>query len=149
MVFIAQIICLSANAQKASMTLDSSHYLIGDWINLSLDVQIDEQQKISWPLFEQNLGELEILKVGLIDSNKAENTYHQDLQLIAFDTGFFPIPAIKFYLTDKDNQLDFCNCSINSIMKKTFWFCQDPLFALSTVMHGILFIAMLITLSGG
>ena len=94
-----------AHAQKAIMTLDTNQYLIGDWINVQIDVEITSGQKITWPDFGENLGDLEILNIEPI-SDISENNFRQNLQLIAFDTGFFPIPAIKFYLTQEGNEID-------------------------------------------
>ena len=89
-----------SNAQQVSATLDTTHYLIGDWISLELKAVVPKETDVTWPLIDVNIDELEVLQRTGIDSNitKDSKTYTQILTLTVFDSGFYPIPAFDFII---------------------------------------------------
>ncbi|MEZ5009346.1 MAG: hypothetical protein R2753_14480 [Chitinophagales bacterium] len=90
----------NSSAQQVSATLDTTHYLIGDWISLELKAVVSKETDVTWPIIDVNIDELEVLQRTGIDSNitKESKTYTQILTLTVFDSGFYPIPAFDFII---------------------------------------------------
>lgn len=74
--------------------------LIGDQINLKIQVSAKPETKIAWPKFENFLiPKIEIISRTGIDSLPAENNeikLEQNLLITSFDTGYYEIPGLEF-----------------------------------------------------
>jgi hypothetical protein len=83
------------------VTVDSTHYLIGDWINLTIEVKRPPNATIAWPQIADSLKPLEIIKYEQPTVKETENGILErvSLTLTAFDTGMFVIPNIKIPYT--------------------------------------------------
>ncbi len=102
--FFILFICFIPNlkAQEVSATLDTTKYLIGDWIPLTLTAIVSKDATVDWPLIDANIEELEVLQRTGIDSNitNENKTYTQTLTLTVFDSGYYPIPAFDFIIDE-------------------------------------------------
>lgn len=88
----------SSYAQKASASLDTNRYRIGEWIPLHLELQIPAGKDYLWPLIDAEVEGLEVLKRTELDSTATDDrrTIRQTLTLTAFDSGYYPVPAFHF-----------------------------------------------------
>lgn len=92
---------VQAQEVRAQASVDSSRYLIGDWINLTLEVEHPGNVTIAWPRIVDSLKPLEVLQhsqptisqTGMRVFERARWT------LAAYDTGVFVIPSIKIPYT--------------------------------------------------
>ncbi len=101
--FLLCSVGFNSNAQIATTTLDTTHYLIGDWIPLTLEVTAPIDANVIWPVIDVNIGDIEVLDRTEVDSTSENNfkTLMQELTLTVFDTGYYPIPAFHF-IADED-----------------------------------------------
>lgn len=79
---------------QISARLDTNSILIGDQITFSLEGIVSEE--VSWPVFTDSIGNMELLSHSTIDSTKAEDGWliQQDFILTQWDSGFYHIPSI-------------------------------------------------------
>jgi hypothetical protein len=103
LILLAMACCiwsLPASAQQASASLDTTQYRIGEWIPLHLEVTTPKNTQITWPLIDNHIEELEVLRRTEIDSIQSDQatTWKQILTLTAFDSGFYAIPAFDFII---------------------------------------------------
>lgn len=92
---------LRLNAQELHpiISTERDSILIGDQINLKIQVLTNAETKIVWPQFEDFLiPKIEIISRSGIDSLWSENTLElqQNLIITSFDTGFYKIPGLEF-----------------------------------------------------
>lgn len=89
---------------KSVATIDKDSILIGDQLNLRLNVLTNKNTRISWPDFSEELSTgVELLSLKKIDTLLLEGdgvSYTQDLTITSFDTGFYEIPAFDFACFD-------------------------------------------------
>jgi hypothetical protein len=82
------------------MTLDTNRILIGDQVNLSIEVIKPEKSSVLFPQFGANLtDEIEIVNKSEIDSSKLDDdkvALSQNLTVTAFDSGLLYIPPVDF-----------------------------------------------------
>ncbi|MBN4052198.1 hypothetical protein JYT59_00445 [Sphingobacteriaceae bacterium AH-315-L07] len=90
-------ISLSQNI-KISATVDTTDYLIGDWINLTFKAEHPEEFQIIWPPVLDSLKGFEIIeKPDVVVSDDGNITVQtQKYVLTVFDTGRFEIPEYQF-----------------------------------------------------
>lgn len=87
-----------AVAQKAIP--DTSRFLIGQQIKLTLELEVNKGDRVNWPSLNDTLTKsVEIISKGLVDTlttpdNRIRLT--QELLITSFDTGFQVIPPIPF-----------------------------------------------------
>lgn len=91
---------------KATASLDSTHILIGDQVNLILELEKPESLNMDFPVLANNLSEyIEILRQSPIDTILENNTMKlvQKLLITSFDSGEHRIPPFWFrlYLDDR------------------------------------------------
>lgn len=87
-------------AQEILVSVDTNQALIGERINMRLDVKVDNKTTIEWPVIEETISGLEVIKKSKIDTiiNQSEILYYQRFALTSFDTGVYKIDSlmIKF-----------------------------------------------------
>lgn len=97
-----------AQLSEARATLERDSLLIGDQVNLKLEVSIPSGHLVSWPSYEDTLVQhIEIIKKSGIDtipsSDPSLKTYFQNLLITGFDSGTYQIPPIRFYHGSKED----------------------------------------------
>jgi hypothetical protein len=102
--------CFNSFSQdiKVSAVLDSNKIRIGEQTKLDIYVQYDSKLKsikLQWPVLGDTItGKVEIVSKTAIDStipdknNPSLVLQHQQLIVTAFDSGYFAIPPLKFYV---------------------------------------------------
>jgi len=83
-------------AQEILVSVDTNQALIGERINMRLDVKVDNETTIEWPLIEETINGLEVIKKSKIDtiSNPSGTLYFQRFALTSFDTGVYKIDSL-------------------------------------------------------
>lgn len=85
---------------KSTATIEKDSILIGDQLNLRLEVKTTKNTRISWPTFSEELSSgIELMSIQPIDTIQHEGdtiSYIQDLSITSFDTGFYEIPGFNF-----------------------------------------------------
>jgi len=111
---LALIIPLNIHAQNISAEAytDSSNYLVGDFINLTIKVKYDEGIKISNPLIGENLKDIEVIKFDeplLMEENgKQVVEFHYIISV--YDSIDISIPGIPVgYKTANDTTIQAVN----------------------------------------
>lgn len=109
LIFLASLLVCSLHAQdiKINAVLDSNKIRIGEQTKLDIYLQYNSTKgyKVDWPELTDTLtGKVEIVSKSSIDStipdksNPAIVQQHQQLIITAFDSGYFAIPPLKFYI---------------------------------------------------
>ncbi len=98
---IAAVFVVRVQAQdvNASITLDTNSMLVGDQIELKLQLTLPENYRVQWPVFVDSLAHnIEVLRQSNIDSTKSNGLLHlqQSLTITVFDSGYYVIPPIRF-----------------------------------------------------
>ncbi|MBC8204759.1 hypothetical protein ISS30_09120 [bacterium] len=90
---------------RVEASVDSSDYLIGDWITLKLTVLHDENVRIAPPEPGEKLGKLDIIN-RYAETPQLQGGMVKDIwiyTLAAYDTGRFVIPAVEInYFNESD-----------------------------------------------
>ena len=101
MTFLAAVAFGQQGEVKAR--LDSTHILIGDYLNVQLSVKAPASVKVLFPAVQPWLPDsVEMIGVSKIDT-LIENdvaAYKQTVTVTAFDSGSFVFPALPFYTND-------------------------------------------------
>ena len=105
---------LVAGAQtEAIARLDTNSLLIGDQIPLEISFSCPADYQVIWPALRDTItGQIEVVRKSPIDSLVSSTTgnksYHQIVTITSFDSGYFPIPPIRFnYKKPGDTVLHF------------------------------------------
>ncbi|GAP42781.1 hypothetical protein TBC1_11920 [Lentimicrobium saccharophilum] len=102
--FILLLLCpFHGIGQKA--TPDTTRFLIGQQINVTLELQVQEGTLVNWPVFGDTITKsLEIISVSGIDSLKQENTndilLRQIIRITSFDSGYHVLPPVSFAIKE-------------------------------------------------
>lgn len=102
LIFLFGLISVSLSGQELRpvISVEKDTILIGDQINLKIQVWAKPETKIAWPRFEDFLiPKVEIISRTGIDSSLTENNQlklEQDLLITSFDTGYYEIPGLEF-----------------------------------------------------
>lgn len=97
--FLLMAAAIGAGAQEARAYVDSAQYRIGEWVPLHLELNTPAGADVTWPLIGAEVEGLEVLDRSALDSVPSDDgtvRYAQSLTLIAFDSGYYPIPAFHF-----------------------------------------------------
>jgi hypothetical protein len=98
-VFIEQVMV----GQDISVTakVDTNEVTIGDWINLSLQVERTEAVRVYWPAILDTIAHLEVLRRGEIQTNKVGDKIVETSRCVlsTIDSGYHQIPPIQFAYT--------------------------------------------------
>ncbi|MGC8865359.1 MAG: hypothetical protein ACP5O2_06515 [Bacteroidales bacterium] len=88
-----------AQQAKAIMHIDTLQLLIGQPTQAQLKLEVPQGSKVKWGIQADTISRsIEILKKGKIDTTTAAGTLtlSQQLTLTSFDTGYIPVPPIRF-----------------------------------------------------
>jgi len=101
MLVVLIIVPGTADAQKATATLDTAAIRIGEQIRLQLGFTAPSNVSVQWPVLPDTLSPaIEVVKRGNIDTTSIKGSdllqYRQYVTITSFDTGFHSIPAINF-----------------------------------------------------
>jgi len=121
--FLISLLVFSiASAQQdvvARLSVDTNKILIGQPVQVILQVSQPKNVQINWPLIVDSMGKLEILKIFPLDTMLVEDPNvllrSQTFQVTSFDSGLYKIPEV--YFDYKHNNSD-----------KTFSTYTDPIF---------------------
>ena len=110
LLLITIIICLTptflfSQAYQAKATLDSSHILIGDYLNVRLSVTAPNGMPVHIPKLSQQM--LDTFGIDLIGNSKIDTirnerltTFKQTITITAFDSGSYVFPGIPIFGAD-------------------------------------------------
>lgn len=93
---------------SAKAMLDSTNILIGDHVHFTLELTSNDLKSVKWPIFADTLtSQIEIVKVNPLDTIKKGNEIivKQKFTITSFDSGFWVIPPISFYIFDRTGQI--------------------------------------------
>jgi len=81
---------------SVNVTVDTNKVLVGDVIQLDINVQTNEP--ILWPDIKGLINPVEVQQLGTVDSMSrlGKQTYRQNISIQHFDTGTFVLPQIPF-----------------------------------------------------
>lgn len=94
---------VGAQPCQVKAKLDSTHILIGDYLNVHLTVKAPASTQVVFPTVLPNqLDSIELIGVSKIDTLAENNwnTYNQTITVTAFDSGSYVFPAISVFSTD-------------------------------------------------
>ncbi len=88
-----------------NVDLDTNRMLIGDQVNMQIEVIKPGDASVIFPAFEENLtDEIEIVDISAVDSAELEENrtaLYQNLIITAFDSGLLYIPPVDFLYISK------------------------------------------------
>jgi len=93
------------SAQK--VTADTSRFLIGKQVNLTLELEMEKGSVVDWPVLGDTLsGSIEIISKSKPDTLVTEGsnklTIRQVITITTFDTGFIVVPPVTFRVKGKN-----------------------------------------------
>jgi hypothetical protein len=90
----------NAQSVQVSAKLDSTSLRIGEQIHLNLNAVVPPNTQIIFPAIPDTIHKLEIVQRSKVDTTKSQDgkttTYHQQITLTAFDSGFYVIEPFTF-----------------------------------------------------
>lgn len=83
---------------NATAEIDTNDVLIGDQINLILQIQSNRKVSVTWPLLLDSIGHLEIVNISKIDTiiSSGKYTEKRKITFTCFDAGDYQIPPLRF-----------------------------------------------------
>ena len=90
---------LAAQDVTVKATIDSSHYLIGQWIYTHLDIRVPKGVKAELPSSDQSLESAEFVSAEFTEETEegGEQRFIRDIIITAFDTGRFDVRVLVSY----------------------------------------------------
>ena len=95
---------IKAQESRAKASMDTSRILIGDQVNIFLELNQGRKESYNFPVYRDTLVKnVEIISVSPVDTLEIEDRLklRQHLIVTSFDTGFYIIPSFRFY--DREN----------------------------------------------
>ena len=90
----------SSIAQSVVATADRDSILIGEALNIQLQVEVDATDKLDWVQLKETYGEhIELLEYSKIDT-LSPTQYQQSIAITSFDSGFFVLPPLAVNIND-------------------------------------------------
>ncbi len=89
----------TAQQSQAKATADTSRILIGDHVNIVLELNQEKSKNFEFPVFRDTIiDKIEVLSVSPVDTLELEDRLklRQHLVVTSFDTGFYVIPSFTF-----------------------------------------------------
>ena len=97
-------VVFSQNISAVART-DTSDYLVGDYIYLTIRVEYDEGIRISPPSLSEKLGQLEVIKVMPVSFEENENVQQFNYIVSGYDSARIVIPPIPItYFTQNSSE---------------------------------------------
>jgi hypothetical protein len=101
----------SAQSVQVSAKLDSTSLRIGEQIHLNLNAVVPPNTQVIFPIIPDTIHKLEVVQRSKIDTTKSTDgkttTYHQQVTLTAFDSGYYVIEPFTFrYKKEASNDTD-------------------------------------------
>lgn len=95
-IFLFCISALHAQEFKVSASVDSSDYLIGDYIRYDLHIQSPVTNTFNWPVIDSIGGKLVTISVSGVDTLLQNGVYalHQQIVFSGYDSGIFNIHPV-------------------------------------------------------
>lgn len=116
MPFLSILCTILAPAQdvRVSASVDSTSYLIGDWIHVVVSAETAPHLQALGPVPGDTLGPFEVLRMQSRDSSESGGRKHRSwvVRLTTFDTGAVSIPSLAIHFlntTDSSVQTAFTN----------------------------------------
>jgi hypothetical protein len=106
--FLLALMFLNTKAQEVILKMDSTRFLIGDWITTHLKIQIPVGQQIVLPDIYNTWSDFEILDISEIDTivENEQVNFSYSITFSKYDTGFFPLPPLVFNTIIDNNIID-------------------------------------------
>ncbi|MEP7128030.1 MAG: hypothetical protein ABI729_04140 [Chitinophagales bacterium] len=102
--------CTNISAQDKSVTLksDSTHIVIGDFLQLNLIVLASDEFTVSLPAVKDTVGKMELVKVSKIDTviHDKIKTFTQTYTVSAYDSGSYRAGPVLVLYKSKDGSID-------------------------------------------
>lgn len=85
------------------VSVDTNKALIGDQVNLNIELKSKKNIQIINPSITDSIGKLIVVSKSKVDTiiKKNDITYKQKIVLTTFDSGYFQIPSMQFLAIDK------------------------------------------------
>jgi len=100
-VLVTVALSLQAQEPEVRAWVDSTHYRIGEWIDVNIEVEMAPGDRVTSPEAGDSLGSFEILGTGTtepeIEGQKKRQSFL--LRLITFESGETVIPPLEFNVT--------------------------------------------------
>jgi len=99
---------LQAQEPGVRASVDSTHYRIGEWIDVSIEVEMAPGDRVTSPEAGDSLGSFEILGTGTTEPESEGQKKRQSflVRLITFEPGETVIPPLEFSVTsDADSSV--------------------------------------------
>lgn len=95
-------------AQEAILKIDSTRFMIGDWITTQINIKIPAGNQVILPDVYNTWSEFEILNISEIDTIKGKEQVNlkYSVTFSKYDTGFFPLPPLVFNTILDGNMVD-------------------------------------------
>lgn len=95
-------------AQEVQLNLDSSRYLIGDWIKAGIQISVPEKLKVTFPDIYNSWSEFEIISISETDTVQKDGKLYFSFEVVLsqYDTGYFPLPPLTFHSIDANGKRD-------------------------------------------
>ncbi|MBW6489612.1 MAG: hypothetical protein K0B15_00325 [Lentimicrobium sp.] len=108
-VFIFLISAFFNKAEAQKFTADTTGLVLGRQINMTLELEVDKEDRVEWPLLTDTLtSAIEIIRKSKIDSTQHSSTgkiiLRQNLAITSFDTGYHVIPPVIFKIFSSGSQ---------------------------------------------
>jgi hypothetical protein len=98
---------------------DTNNVLIGDQINIKLELRSAKPLNITWPAIPDTIGRLELIKRSKIDTLDSNGTWtlRQNIVVTSFDSGYYEVPPFTF-MYEKQGMESLYPVSTESILLK-------------------------------
>lgn len=102
---------VQAQGVKVKAVIDSTHVLIGDQLNLRLEVEMDKGTRIAFPQIGDTLtGQIEVINQSPLDTLKLDEAEQlkviKNLLITSFDTGRMEVPPFHFKLLQNGQEVE-------------------------------------------
>ena len=110
----------STTAAKAKISVNHTRILLGEQLELTLNLEAVGDHMTRWPQVPDSLSHFEVLNRGNLDSSLAGNsmTYTQVLTLTSFDSGHWVIPSFSFMVGNKTFKTDSLAIDVTNVVLK-------------------------------
>lgn len=124
---------ISAQYITANLKADSTHILIGDFLNVKLTIKYAGDFMIAFPAIRDSVGNMEIIKASKIDTsvNGNFNVLSQIYTVSAYDSGKYQLGPEKILYKNKSGVLD--SVSSDSVLIEVTTMAVDTAKAIKSI----------------